>query len=74
MARSLNALFKGTNHGTRSRHTVYLFRQTDVYKELLIQSNAEMNNITEKTKEDMVLISKEELLKLHANKNCNLKD
>jgi hypothetical protein len=42
--------------------------------ELLIQSNAEMNNITEKTKENMVLISKEELLKLHANKNCNFKD
>ena len=33
-ARSLNALFKGTNNGTRSRNTVYLFRGTDEYREM----------------------------------------
>jgi hypothetical protein len=33
-ARSLNALFKGTNNGTRSRNTVYLFRQSEEYQKL----------------------------------------
>lgn len=33
-ARSLNALFKSTNNGTRSRNTVYLFRQSEEYAEL----------------------------------------
>jgi hypothetical protein len=33
-ARSLNALFKGVNNGTRSRNTVYLFRGTPEYAEM----------------------------------------
>ena len=39
-ARSLNALFKADNHGTRSRNTVYLFRGTDEYKELRAKAEA----------------------------------
>jgi hypothetical protein len=34
VARSLNHLFKNANNGTRTRMCVYLFRQTEEYREL----------------------------------------